>query len=184
MGRPSFGIVTTLGENWGLPVAARKVPGSLRKGPVNWIRSTLELRKANAFPARPAELQVRLLDGWHSVEGEAFRWTAKQFSMGVELPKPARKFAMQFFLPDAAYGSGRIEISCSIDGRKAGSMTCASLGGKEFRGRFPSKAVAHRLDFTVRSRFQVPGDRRDLGICVPIGGPSRESSPPIAFRVW
>ena len=181
---PSFGIVTTLGENWGLPIAARKVPRNLRKRLVGWVQSKLERRKANELPTRPAELQVRLLEGWHSVEGEAFRWTAKQFSMGVELPEPAQKFAMQFFLPDAAYSSGRVEISCSIDGRKAGSMTCASPGAKEFHGRFPFKAVSYRLDFTVRSWFQAPGDRRDLGICVPLRGPTQESSQPIAFRVW
>ncbi len=183
-GVASFGIVTTLGENWGLPIVARKVPRSLWKRLVRSIESKLGLRKAHELPTRPAELQVRPLEGWHALEGETFRWTAKQFSLEVELPEPAQEFAMQFFLPDAAYSSGRVEISCFIDEQEAGGITCSSSDATEFHGRFPFEAVSYRLDFTVESRFQVPGDERDLGICVPVHDPSQKSARPIAFRVW
>ena len=182
-GVPSFGIVTTLGENWGLPIVARKVRRSLRKRLVRSIKSKLGLRKADQLSARPAELQLRLLEGWHALEGEAFRWTAKQFSLGVELPKPAQWFALQFFLPDAAYRLGRVEISCSIDEQEVGRITYSSSNATEFHGRFPFEAVSYQLDFTVESRFQIPGDQRELGICVPVHDPSQKSARPIAFRV-
>jgi hypothetical protein len=127
---------------------------------------------------RHPSLTVRLLDGWYAVEDNAFRWTSKHFSLEVTLPDGAHEFALAFFLPDAAYSSGPVKISCAVSGHDAGSITCASADAKEFRGRFPFEALSYRLDFTVESLFRPSSDQRELGICVPV-----KSAQLIPFRV-
>lgn len=128
-------------------------------------------------------LHVHLLEGWHAVEENAFRWTAKRFSLEVTLPERANEFALRFFLPDAAYGSGPVRVSCTTSGQPAGAMTCESSAALEFRGRFPFEAVTLQLDFSVESNFQPPGDGRELGICVPLVDASQRHTEGIPFRV-
>jgi SAM-dependent methyltransferase len=128
-------------------------------------------------------LHVRLLEGWHDVEDNAFRWTAKRFSLEVTLPEPAHEFALRFFLPDAFYKGFPVRISCAIAGQPSGSITCASPDAKEFRGRFPFEALSYRLDFTVESLFRPSGDQRELGICIPLLEASQQGIRQIQFRV-
>jgi tRNA (mo5U34)-methyltransferase len=132
-------------------------------------------------------LHVRLLEGWHATERvtehDAFRWTAKRFAMEVTLPEPAHEFALRFSVTEALCGSGAVRVSCAISGHPAGSITCESPGTIEFRGRFPFETITHRLDFTVESEFQPPGDMRELGICIPLPDDSPRHTERIPFRI-
>jgi tRNA (mo5U34)-methyltransferase len=128
-------------------------------------------------------IHVRLLDGWHPIENDAFRWTTKQFALEVTLPEPAFEFALRFAVPQVALASGPIRISCLASGQQAGAITCESPEPLEFRGRFPSEATTARLDFTVESQFRPAGDARELGICVPLLDPRQQSTQRIPFRV-
>ena len=128
-------------------------------------------------------LHVRPLAGWHAAEQDAFRWTAKRFSLEVALPEPAREFALRFFVPEAVFASGPVRVSCSIAGEPAGGISCERPEAVEFRGRFPFAATLLQLDFTVESRFQSPGDARELGICVPLLDASQRHTQRIPFRV-
>jgi hypothetical protein len=47
-------------------------------------------------------------------------------------------------------------------------MRCDRADGLEFRGRFPTRELTQRLEFTVESAFRPAGDARELGICVPL----------------
>ena len=128
-------------------------------------------------------LHLRLLEGWHATEDDAFRWTAKRFSMEVTLPERAYEFALRFSVTESMSGAGAVRISCAISGQPAGSITCESPDTLEFRGRFPFEAITHRLDFTVESKFQPPGDTRELGICVPLLDASQRHTERISFRI-
>ena len=126
-------------------------------------------------------LHLRLLEGWHATEHDSFRWTAKRFSMEVTLPERAHEFALRFTVTEAMCGA--VRVSCAISGQPAGSITCESPATLEFRGRFPFEAITHRLDFTVESKFQPPGDTRELGICVPLLDASQRHTERIPFRI-
>jgi hypothetical protein len=128
-------------------------------------------------------LHVRALGGWHAPEGEAFRWTARRFALEVTLPEPASEFALRFFIPESVVASGPVRIACEIGGEAAGSIACDHPDSLEFRGRFTSAGITHRLEFTVDSRFQPPGDARELGICVPLLHASHRNTERIPFRI-
>jgi len=132
-------------------------------------------------------LYLRLLEGLHAVEHgteqDAFRWTAKRFAMEVTLPERAHEFALRFSVTDAMCEAGAVRVSCAISGQPAGTITCESPNTLEFRGRFPFEAITHRLDFTVESGFQPPGDTRELGICVPLLDASQRHTERIPFRI-
>jgi tRNA (mo5U34)-methyltransferase len=128
-------------------------------------------------------LHARTAEGWHAVEDGAFRWTTRRFALEVTLPDPAREFALRISVPEAAVQSGPVRVACTIAGMPAGTLTCASGGALEFRGRFPSAAVSHRLEFTVESGFTPPGDARELGVCVPLLDPRERHLQRIPFRI-
>lgn len=128
-------------------------------------------------------LHVRVVEGWHPAENDAFRWTAKQFALEVTSTERAYEFALRFFVPDAVFVSGPVRISCAISGQPAGAITCDSADALEFRGRFPYEANTFRLDFTVESDFRPAGDTRELGICVPLLDPSQRHTQRIPFRI-
>ena len=180
-GVPEYGIVSMTGENWGYPVAARKVSKSALKRQAGWLAP---LQSAEEGRGHPAALEVRPLEGWHDVEGEGFWWTTKEFSMEVAVPEPAEQFALPFFLPEAVYNSGPVTIWCAIEGKQTCSITCASHGALELQGRFPFKPGFYHMDFIVESRFQLDGDERDLGVCVSVGNGEGEAAEIIPLRVW
>jgi tRNA (mo5U34)-methyltransferase len=113
-------------------------------------------------------MHVRTLDGWYQAEEGGYRWTARRFGLEVTLAEAAREFALRFFVPEAMVASGVVRVSCRIDGLAAGAITCHRADGMEFRGRFPSREITQRLEFTVESGYRAEGDARELGICVPV----------------
>ncbi len=129
-------------------------------------------------------MHVRLLHGWHPVEDGVFRWTAKRFAMEVSLPIQAREFRLAFSVPKAAIASGPVRLSCSVGGQPAGSVVCESTKTMEFRGKFPFEATVFRMDFTVESNFQPPGDSRDLGVCIPLNDPSETQTERMPLRIF
>ena len=128
-------------------------------------------------------LQVRALDGWHAEENDAYRWTARRFSLEVMLPEPAREFALRFFLPQEAVAGAPVRVACSIGGVAVGAITCDRVEGLEFRGRFPGQDAVMRLEFTVDSQFQPAGDERELGICVPLLDVSHRNTQRLPLRI-
>jgi hypothetical protein len=113
-------------------------------------------------------LHTRTLAGWHAPEGDAYRWTERHFALEVTLAEPAREFALRFFVPEPVIDAGVVRVACHIDGIAAGAITCDRADSMEFRGRFPSRELTQRLEFTVDSAFRSQDDARDLGICVPL----------------
>ena len=148
-------------------------------------RILLLLRSRHRYP----ELHVRPLDGWHAIEQDAWRWTAKRSSLEVILPVSARsrEFALKFIVPEAvAAMSQPLKLTCSSAGEYAGSITCESAGTVEFRGLFPEAALAKpaiTLDFEVVHSLAQTDDPRDLGVLVPLLDPLHESTQRLPFRI-
>jgi hypothetical protein len=138
---------------------------------------------------RHPELLVRPVYGWFAPENNAWRWTAKNF--GLELVPPAEgtlsEFALRIEVPAALFeANDQVEVSCTIEGGLAGTLTCTRAETLEFRGRFPSSSTTEpfRLDFKVKSGYVPPGgDQRDLGVIVPLLDESPRDRNRIPFRI-
>jgi tRNA (mo5U34)-methyltransferase len=117
-------------------------------------------------------LHVRTASGWHEIEQDAFRWTAKSFALEIVLPLEIAlsEFRLSMHAPDVLVAGGNeVRITCHIGREICGSMTVNYAGPFEFRGTLPPCALHEpvlRLEFTVISSFA--GDDRELGICVPL----------------
>jgi hypothetical protein len=139
---------------------------------------------------RHPELQVRPLDGWHAPEEDRWCWTAKRFSIEVVLPAESRssEFALRFTVPAEVVvsSSGEVGLSCRIEGKPAGSISCRSPETLEFRGRFPESIAAGAcvvLEFSVESSFAPADDGRELGVVVPLLDASSRGTHRIPFRI-
>jgi tRNA (mo5U34)-methyltransferase len=131
---------------------------------------------------RYANVHARPLDGWHPVEEDAWRWTAKRFAIEAVLPQggATREFTLQFMLPDSQVLAGKeVTVTCNIAGETAGSLTCGQSGAIEFRGTFPpsvANGAAVTLEFTVEGSLQSENDPREFGILIPLLGSSQCST--------
>ena len=163
-------------------VSHRRLGCTSGSDPVNPAADERIFVLARSRTRHPA-LHLRALDGWHGIENDVLRWTARRFALEVTLPEPAREFALRFFAPGAALAAGPLRVSCRIGGLPVGSITCDRTDDLEFRGRFPSPEIKQRLEFLVESNFHPPGDSRDLGICVPLLDASHRNTQRIPFRI-
>lgn len=168
--------------------AGWRIVGSTRQGctvdstPVDAAADERAFILAKSATRHPG-LRARLLEGWHTIENDAFRWTAKRFALEVTTPEGSRAFALRFWAPEAVLASGLLRLSCTIAGQPAGTTTCDSPDPIEFRGSFPVAGTTFRLDFSVESGFQPDGDSRELGICVPLLDASQGHTQRIPFRI-
>jgi hypothetical protein len=138
---------------------------------------------------RHPELYARPLEGWHEVEQDKWRWTAKRFSIEVTLPSTERpaEFALRLRVPEMILADqNHVSVSCRIDRSVVGTMQCDRADVVEFRGRFPESAAPGsivRLDFSVESSYQsTAGDTRDLGIAIPLLDPTHTHTQRLPFR--
>ena len=176
----SLGGLRRLLERSGWMVMGLSRVGPPESDPVTVDERVYVLAKSRT---RHPGIHVRLLDGWHAAENDAFRWTAKRFALEVTVPDRVQEFALRFSVPAAVCESGPLHLTCAIGGQPVGEITCDSPNTLEFRGRFPSEAITYRLDFAVESSFQPAGDSRELGICVPLLDASQRHLNRIPFRI-
>jgi len=118
---------------------------------------------------RYPELHVRLLDGWHPVEADRSRWTAREFAIEVEFPRGrrARELALEFAVPESVLAAGSpVTIVCEVDGAPAGTATCDRAGQHTLRGVLPDTDAARVvIRFRVEHDFKPGGgDTRSLGV--------------------
>jgi len=137
---------------------------------------------------RYPDMQIRLLEGWHAPEESRCRWTAKQFSFEVLLPRirTVKEFALVIAIPDEVIAAGEpVELTCEVNGAPAGSCRYSSAGSHTFRGRFPDPGARRAvIQFRVRHRFRPPGaDRRDLGVVVSFADELAGARSGLPFRI-
>ena len=139
---------------------------------------------------RHPELHVRPLGGWHEIEQDQWRWTAKRFSIEVTLPETehAAEFALRFTVPEAVLANqDGVRVACHFDRTFLGAIRCDKPEPIEFRGVFPPSAAPGsvlRLDFTVDSSYESASDDvRDLGVIVPLLEATHRHTQRLPFRI-
>jgi hypothetical protein len=139
---------------------------------------------------RHPELHVRTLEGWHEIEQNQWRWTAKRFSIEVTLPEtePAAEFALRFRVPEAVLAQQQsVRVECRWGELLLGAIHCDKPEPIEFRGVIPASAGAGavlRLEFTVDSAYvSGAGDVRDLGVIVPLLDGAQRHTQRLPFRI-
>lgn len=111
---------------------------------------------------------IRLLDGWHSIENGAWRWTQRCFGAMLENPPDATRFELRFrIVPELL--SAPLAIEAEIDGVPIGSEVYESAGDQIYSAPLPARAAKHTLRFRLSHTFQANG--RELGVIVVL--PSR-----------
>ncbi len=118
---------------------------------------------------------VQLTRGFYNVEADAWRWTAKSFSVALRPPKDsAQKGAtlqMSFTIPEVVLNRlGPMTITARVNGADAGTQTFSNPGSLTFSHDVPARvlgtdvvAVDFSLDKSIPPSEQ---DGRELGIIV------------------
>jgi len=121
---------------------------------------------------RPAGF--RLVDGWHHLEDERWRWTKRKFSVDVDVvAQDAATLQFNFYLPDpvmAQYPS--ITLTARVAGEELPPITYTSAGEQSYSARFgPLAAGAVRVEFELdRAIGLTSEDPRELGVQVDFSG--------------
>lgn len=107
---------------------------------------------------------VVLLDGWHALEYDSFRWTEAAFSAGLR--RGARALDFSFFSPDAGY-----RLQAWSEASMLGQYAVAAPGEQVWRIELPDGV--RRVSFRCED-LPARGDGRSLGVVVNFAG-----SPPM-----
>jgi hypothetical protein len=113
---------------------------------------------------------VTLLDGWHEPVEEHWRWTEKEFSIGIRNhgTVDALEINISFWMPEHAKQQlGQIQLSAWIDGSAAPSETFSTPGHNRYTVTIPTPNNFTVLRVSVDKSY-VPGgaDPRELGLAV------------------
>ena len=118
---------------------------------------------------------VQLTRGFYQVEADAWRWTAKDFSVALRPPKgSAQKGAtlqMSFTYPEAVFNRlGPITITARVNGTDAGTQAFNSAGAQTFSHDVAGSVLTGdvvAVDFSLdKSIPPTDQDSRELGIIV------------------
>ena len=116
---------------------------------------------------------AQLLQGWHEIEQGSWRWTQRQFSVGLKAPTPGKPamLELKFTLPDALMERLRsVTLMAVVNGNSLPPTTYNSAGDQVYSQKVPGSVLGGEL---VRIDFQLdkalaPGevDQRELGVIV------------------
>jgi SAM-dependent methyltransferase len=110
---------------------------------------------------------IQLLDGWHDLEQDSYRWTKRTFSVLVKRPhlfEPSTaRFRFRLTVEDV------VNVNVSVNGA---AHAAHQFTGKtehcfevDLTGR-PVQAAPIRLDFSTNARVKAGGDERELALLV------------------
>lgn len=119
---------------------------------------------------------VHLLDGWHPLEQNSFRWTEKRFSIEIKRPHLIQfsTFCFNFRLPSP----GPVTLSAKVNGSDMPPATLRTEGAQSYSIQIPRQAIqagAIRIDFAIDKCLPAGAlDERELGLLVPFWRPGLE----------
>jgi hypothetical protein len=122
---------------------------------------------------RMADLHTtrQLVSGFYQLEAGAWRWTGKDFKVLLKVPESASQkggvLTLQGSLPEAELRNGPVTISASVGGAPLQPETFSKQGELIYRVDVPAAALRSPkiiANFTVDKVFQIPEDKRQLGI--------------------
>jgi hypothetical protein len=133
---------------------------------------------------RCPRFSVSLLEGWHALEQNSFRWTERRFSILLKRPLPLK--VSDFHFAFRLVGDAPVKVSARVNEVNVPSETFVEEGEHCFRFKFPREAVSPtRIDFSV-DKCVAGGvfDERELGLLVAFWEPGREQADPtLPFRL-
>lgn len=161
-----------------LPLAALLLFGCSSTAPLEPVEAT----SSAETPALPLSVVLvadprvadQLVDGFHQLEGRAWRWTEQRFAVRLEPPppvpfhSPTLKFV--FTVPESTIVAlGKVTVSASLEGVELGSKTISEPRENiVFTSNVPSRLIGTKpllaefsLDKAVPPSEQ---DRRELGV--------------------
>jgi len=122
----------------------------------------------------------RLLDGWHHLENERWRWTARKFSVEIDVPASEATLQFAFYVPDPVIAQHKsVTLTARVAGQALASIGYDSAGEQSYTARLQSMAAGPmRVEFELdRALGPAAKDPRELGVQVDFSGP-----PPISIR--
>ena len=153
-------------------------PGCKRRDPVRLqetdegtpvLLSTLQMADPKAA--------IQLLEGFHAVEHDRWRWTAGKFSVTLKPPAGAEQkgatLVVNFAIPEPVLTQLKsTTLTASIGATQLGSATYSSAGDHAFKADVPPsafRAEAVTVDFSL-SNFLPAGtsDKRELGVVMSV----------------
>ncbi len=121
---------------------------------------------------------AQLVKGFYALEGNAWRWTARKFSVALKPPPGAdqngARLSMKLTVPEGGFKqTGPITVSASVNGLALTPEAYSQPGDYTYTRDVPAAALkgdAVAVDFSADKGFTPPGDARDLAlIAVSIG---------------
>ncbi|MGA2117378.1 MAG: hypothetical protein ABSH56_21775 [Bryobacteraceae bacterium] len=156
--------------------AALLSPGCKRDQKVQ-VQPTVEEadapRLVSAVPMNDPKLAPQLVSGFYSIENNAWRWTARQFSVLLRPPAAAAQrgavLSLQFSVPDPVIDKlHTVTLKASVEGTALPPETYTKSGAYTFKRDIPASAIAGesvRIDFALDKAMPPAGaERRELGV--------------------
>jgi hypothetical protein len=143
-------------------------------------------RKKNAPPALKSEVamnetgaETQLKSGFYGIEGGAWRWTARNFSVALLPPagsaQKGAKLDLKFALPDAVINKlGPMQLSASVSGAALAPERYSKSGSYEYARDVDASALGGgpvTIEFSCdKALAPSGGERRELAlIAVSVG---------------
>lgn len=132
-------------------------------------------RMASTVRVSDAKLESQLVTGFYGIEGNAWRWTAKKFSVVLHAPMGAAQkgatLDVALTVPGVVIEKLKtISLVATVDGRPLPPETYTEPGQFTFKRDLPPGAIASdsvRVDFQLDKSIPPTGaDQRELGIIV------------------
>ncbi len=147
--------------------------GCSRKGDVALVEEEQGEASLSSLHVADPRAAAQLLQGWHEIEHGSWRWTQRQFSVGLKAPvlgKPAM-LELKFTLPETLMERlHSITLVAAVNGTSLPPTTYNAAGDQVYSQKVPGAVLAEdlvRIDFQL-DKALAPGevDQRELGVIV------------------
>jgi hypothetical protein len=151
------------------------VPSGCKRANKIPVQQTVEEaapRMASVVRMSDPKLETQLVSGFYGIEGNAWRWTGKQFSVVLRPPSPATQggvLELDFTIPQVNIDKLKtVTLSASVDGTPLPPETYSTAGSNVYKHDVPANLLSGesvKVDFQLDRAVPPQGaDRRDLGV--------------------
>ena len=122
---------------------------------------------------------VKLLEGWHDLEQNSFRWTKKRFSIEVRCPSSAAFSTLRFDFRTTI--PGPVTLAANVNGVPIPPSTFSAEGEHSYRipiSAYSQPNLPIQVDFTTDQILHAANDERELAILVPFWKEGRDGADP------
>jgi hypothetical protein len=151
------------------------VPVGCKRSSKVHVQETVEEgpHMASTIPMGDAKLEPQLVSGFYGIEGNAWRWTGRQFTAVLKTPFGAAQrggvLELNLTVPDPVIAKLKnISLAASVDGKALPPETYTQPGPYSYKRDIPGEMLRGE---TVRVEFQLDkamppngADQRELGV--------------------